>query len=460
MTSTHTTAQDTTPTVAGVSAPSQTLDVVGRVVAASMTVGGGSAAVLAFAVLPSAAESTIVGAALAAYAMGWAMLAWLTTRLTAFPQQWAYAAAAVLATASAALLVAGPGEPAMTQLAWAWAPLLVALGVFVALRTRQNVPGRAALLVYPAAIAMIVAGAGGLYQAATPTPDVTAGTMPGRLVDLGGYRLHLSCSGSGSPTVVLLNGLGATSPQWERVNPAVARTTRVCVYDRAGQAWSDDSPNRADATSAATDLNRLLNAAGETGPFVLAGHSLGGIHALTYTAMYPKDVAGIVLLDSASPQQVDLVESFNGEYEVMRRVLAVLPTLFRFGIGHLTQAMAPSAPGTAAAQAATFANSPRGMRNMRAEQAALREAFTQAQALTSLGTTPLVVLTAKDNVDQKPGWGSAQDQLAQLSTNSRHTVANLDHMGFLDDPTGSQLSVDVITDVIGSIRSHTSLHTR
>ncbi len=433
----------------------------GRVIASSMATGTGSAAIVVFAVLPSAPESTIVGATLIAFALGWAMLAWLTTRLTASPQQWAYGPAAFLATAGAGLVVAGPGEPTMTQLAWVWAPMLVALGVYVARRTRQNVRGRGALLVYPAAMAMVVAGLGGLYQATTPAPQVAAGTMPGRLIDVGGYRLHLSCTGDGSPTVVLLNGLGETSPQWARVNPAIATTTRVCAYDRAGQGWSDDSPNRADATNAAADLHHVLSAAGESGPYVLAGHSIGGVHALTYTAMYPQDVVGVVLLDSASPHQVELVKPFNGEYELMRRALAVVPTLFRFGIGHIIEAMgATSAPGTAAAQAAAFANSPRGMQGMRAEQAALPASFAQAQALTTLGTTPLVVLTAKDNVDHKPGWGTAQDQLAQLSTNTRHTVADLNHMAFLDDPAGSALSIDAITDVLTSIRTQTPLHSR
>ena len=433
---------------------------VGRVIAASMVTGTVSAAVLVIAILPSSPESVIVGTPLVAFSLGWATLAWLTTRVTASPQRWAYVPAAVLATAGVVALIAGPGEPAMTQLTWVWAPLLVALGAFVAWRTRKDVPGRAAVIIYPVALAMLLAGLGGLYQLVTPAPEVAAATMPGRLFDVGGYRLHLSCSGSGSPTVVLLNGLGETSPQWERVNPAIARTARVCVYDRAGQGWSDDSPKRADASSAVADLHRLLGAAGEAGPFVLAGHSLGGIHALAYAARYPADVAGVVLLDSASPHQVDLVKPFAGEYEVMRRLLAVLPTLFRFGIGHLLQAMTPSTPGTAAAQASAFANSPRGMRNMRAEQEALPDAFQQAQALITLGDTPLVVLTAKDNVDQKPGWGLAQDQLAQLSTNSRHTVADLDHMAFLDDAAGSALSVDAIGDVVASARSHTPLHTR
>ena len=90
--------------------------------------------------------------------------------------------------------------------------------------------------------------------------------MPGRLIDVGGYRLHISCTGTGAPTVVLLNGLGETSPLWARINPAIASTTRVCTYDRAGQGWSDDSPNPADATNAATAM-RIVTARNRSASF-------------------------------------------------------------------------------------------------------------------------------------------------------------------------------------------------
>ncbi len=432
----------------------------GRVVAASMVTGGAAAAALTFAVLPSAPEATIVGAALIAFAAGWAMLAQLSTRLTTRPQRWAYVPAVVMTAAGAALVAFTPGEPVMTNLAWVWSPALVVLAVWVARQTRRNIPGRRRLLLYPVAVAMLLAGAGGLYQAGTTAPEVAAGPMPGKLVDVGGYRLHLDCAGTGSPTVVLLNGLGETSPAWARISPVIAGTTRVCVYDRAGQGWSDDSPHPADATHAAADLHRLLSAAGESGPFVLAGHSTGGVHALTYAARYPGEVAGMVLLDSASPHQATLVKPFDGEYQLMRRALALAPTLFRLGIGHVTQAAGTSTlPGAAAEQTTVFANSARGLRNIRAEQNLLPETFRQARALTTLGTIPLVVLTAKDNVDHRQGWGTAQDRLAALSSDSRHTVADLDHAAFLVDPSGSALSVDAITDVVDAARTHTRLRT-
>jgi pimeloyl-ACP methyl ester carboxylesterase len=445
---------------AGSTFPATPTGPLGRIIALSMATGAVATAALTFAVLPDASEARIVGAALAAFGAGWAMLAWLTTRLTTRPERWAYVPAAALAASGVALLASDPGEPTMTQLAWVWAPALVVLGAWIARRTRQNVPGRRGLLIYPVTFVMVAAGLGGFYQVAAEGPEAAVGAMPGRLVDVGGYRLHLSCTGRGTPTVVLLNGLGETSPQWARITPTVASTTRVCVYDRAGQGWSDDSPNRADSTHAAGDLHRLLTAAGESGPYVLAGHSSGGVHALTYAAMYPHDVAGVVLLDSASPHQVDLVKSFAGEYQLARRALAVAPPLFRFGIGSIARALtAPALPGPAGEQASVFAKSPRGMRNTRAEQTALPDAFRQAQALTTLGATPLVVLTAKDNVDHRPGWGTAQDQLAALSTNTRHTVSDLDHMAFLENPAGAALSIQAIADIVDTARNHKPLRT-
>ncbi|MEV6494058.1 alpha/beta fold hydrolase [Actinoplanes sp. NPDC051633] len=434
---------------------------VGRIIAASIATGAIGAAALTFGVLPDASEASLVGAALLAFAAAWAMLAWLTTRMTTRPQRWAYVPATVMAATGTVLLAVNPGEAAVTRLVWGWAPALVVLAVWVQRRARRSVHGRSRLLVYPVTLVMLMAGLGGLYQAMTSAPQEAAGPMPGRLVDVGGYRLHLNCIGTGSPVVVLLNGLGETSPEWTRITPSVAATTRTCTFDRAGQGWSDDSPHPADATTAATDLHRLLTAAGEPGPYVLAGHSIGGVHALTYTHLYPSDVAGMVLLDSASPHQAELVKPFNGEYELMRRALAAAPIVFRFGLGHLTQAMtAPALPGKAGEQAAVFANSPRGMTGMRAEQALLPQTFRQAQALTTLGATPLVVLTAKDNVDHKQGWDSAQNRLAALSSDSRHTVADLEHVAFLHDPAGSALSITAITDVVTAARTRTPVHSR
>src|SRR2546422_1727822 len=121
---------------------------------------------------------------------------------------------------------------------------------------------------------------------------------PGKLVDVGGYRLHISCTGKGSPTVVLIAGGGDFSFDWDLVQPDVSRFTRACSYDRAGLAWSDPGPTPHTMGQDAYELHTLLKAARIKGPYVLVGHSVGGLIARVYAEQYPDEVAGMVLVDS------------------------------------------------------------------------------------------------------------------------------------------------------------------
>ena len=414
--------------------------------------------------MPNASEARVVGAALVAFATGWAMLAFLTTRKTTRPQRWAYVPATVMATAGTVLAAVNPGEPAMTRLAWVWAPALVVLAVWVERRTRRDIPGRARLLVYPVTLAMLLAGLGGLYQATTKTPqdrgrpDARQARRRRRVPPAPELHRH----STGGPTVVLLNGLGETSPLWARVQPAVAATSRVCAYDRAGQGWSDDSSNPADATTAATDLHKLLTAAGETGPFVLAGHSSGGVHALTYTHLYPNDVAGVVLLDSASPRPGRAREA------VQRRVPghATRPRgrTHRVPVRGRSRPAAmgtPSLPGDAGAQVSAFANSPRGWANMRADQAALPVAFRQAQALTTLGRHPAGRADREGQRRRQARLGRGAGRRWRPCRPTPGTPSRTcPTSAFLTTRPVPPMTVTAIDDVVTATRTHAPLPTR
>ncbi len=120
---------------------------------------------------------------------------------------------------------------------------------------------------------------------------------PGNLVDPGGHRLHVSCIGTGTPAVVIENGLGDFSFDWILVQQKAAVFTRICTYDRAGYAWSDPGPKPRTYAQLNLELHDALAKLGERGPFILVGHSFGGGVVRNYAAAYPAEVAGMVLVD-------------------------------------------------------------------------------------------------------------------------------------------------------------------
>src|SRR5919109_553973 len=136
---------------------------------------------------------------------------------------------------------------------------------------------------------------------------------PGRLIDIGGYRLHIYCEGNGEPTAIMEAGLGNPGLAWTFVQPEIADGTRICVYDRAGLGWSDPSPRERTANVMVDELHSLLTQAGIEGPYVLVGHSFGGLLMRLYAHMYPEDVIGLVLVDSYHFTQMEKYPKVHGK---------------------------------------------------------------------------------------------------------------------------------------------------
>src|ERR671938_464341 len=168
---------------------------------------------------------------------------------------------------------------------------------------------------------------GASYEAIAAAGDARRYPSPGQLVDVGGYRLHIQCVGTGSPTVVLDAGLGGSSLDWSLIQPELGRTTRVCAYDRAGMGWSDAGPQPRTPRQIADELHTLLTNAGIAGPYVLVGHSLAGKNVRLFTIAHPDQVAGMVLVDARS-EYVDANTS-PAEEQAFQRANAAQALLYR-----------------------------------------------------------------------------------------------------------------------------------
>src|SRR6185369_8621115 len=178
---------------------------------------------------------------------------------------------------------------------------------------------------------------GYIYESLAEAADARAYPPPGQLVDVGGYRLHINCTGSGNPTVVIVAGAGDWSTTWGGVvQPEVAKTTRVCTYDRPGLGWSEAGSLPSDAARFARELHALLQNANVPGPYVMVGHSLGGLGVRVFVHEYASEVAGVVLLESMNPKQISQLPSAERDQpNSPSRYYSVLTGLARFGVARV-----------------------------------------------------------------------------------------------------------------------------
>jgi pimeloyl-ACP methyl ester carboxylesterase len=290
------------------------------------------------------------------------------------------------------------------------------------------------------AVLLILILAGWVYEPLAEAADAKAYPPPGQLVDVGGYRLHINCSGSGSPTVVIESGWGDMSASWGWVQPEVAKTTRICTYDRAGMGWSEASPEPRTAREFAKELHTLLANANEPGPYVLVGHSLGGYTVRVYAQDYPQEVSGVVFIDpqnlpvsvNAAPTPAPKLGGFS------------LPALMaRFGLSRLLSGPLGSIENLPEGdkQAYTaYAVTSRGAQTLTDELIGMSEGAAQARTVTTLGAMPLIVLSRGKDMDAESA--ASQARYLQLSTAGQHLIAeNSGHSIMIERPESAVAAI-------------------
>ena len=428
------------------------------VVAGSLAAGLISAALLVVAPFVPATEDGITGAVLCGFAVGWTMLAVLSGVFTDQPQRWALVPAVFMGLGGLLLMVSGTAV--RDVLTWVWPPALFVLALWMLVRTHRQLHGPSRWLLYPVIAVLVLVSVGGGYETVGEAVDAKDYPPPGQLIDVGGHRLHLSCTGSGSPTVVLEAGGGEMSSNMGWIAPAVARDTRVCVYDRAGRGWSEPADTAQDGAQIATDLHTLLQRGHVPGPYVLAGHSFGGLYVLAFADRFPDDVAGMVLVDSTAPASApDPGASIrdDGFADLLDRGSALVSISARFGLGRLSnQFDYDRLPTRSRDEVRAGLATASSLRSTVDEYVQASTSMQHAAALTEFGDKPLVVLTA--GVGSDATHMAAQNHLAGLSTNSRHRVIEgATHQALIADEEHAAATTRAILDVVTSVRSASPL---
>jgi len=292
------------------------------------------------------------------------------------------------------------------------------------------------MLVAVAGLVVAVVGAGATYQWIATHNELAANPPPGRLVDVGGHKLHILCTGTGSPTVVLESGLGGSSADWGFVQPGVGAFTQVCSYDRAGMGYSEPGPSPRTARRLAHEMGRLLDRSGIAGPLVLVGASLGGFTVRVFASEQPQRVVGLVLVDASHEDQ---------ELNVPR-LAPFMPFLSSVGVarflgmplGPPPDSLPPSVRG--AARATCFRAA--AYRAAVDEIVHVRDSAAEVRAGRRQLSIPLVVVTGGRGSDAV--WRDLQRDQIGLSRQACQVVA---------EESGHVVAIGQPQAVVGAIRS-------
>jgi pimeloyl-ACP methyl ester carboxylesterase len=312
------------------------------------------------------------------------------------------------------------------------------------------------ILVGVAGLTLVLLLAGVVFQFVATKIDERRYPALGEMVDVGGYSLHLYCTGeAGAPTVVMDSGLGGTVLDWQLVQPELAKSMRVCTYDRAGMGWSNPGPQPRTSQQIVKELHTLLGNAGVTGPYVLVGHSFGGTSMQVYASQYPDKVAGMVLVDSALEDEkaVALTQSHQPSPLLMKIYATIGLTRLPYTLGGETSGL--TAPDLEDEQAAISSHR-KHIFAVADETSSLEESFDENRTdLMSLGDKPLMVLTAGSV--QLAGTGLSEKQMNLIDKLHSESQAALTRRSenakqIIADDSGHYIHVEQPNLVIDAIR--------
>lgn len=307
-------------------------------------------------------------------------------------------------------------------------------------------------------IVMCIACCGYLYQTVATFIDRRCHLPPGKIVEVDGNRVHIQTTGTKSPTVILEAGLGAMSSGWAWIQPEIEKFARVVSYDRAGLGWSDAGTVHPSPRLTALRLHKLLQATGINGPYVLVGHSMGGLLVRLFANQYPDEVVGMVLIDASHPDQHERHPAIRRHMHSGFKMLKIIPLLTRFGYVRLVglfHSMADGLPAIQRSEAEAFLSSHHHFTATLKESLAWNALCDEVRCSRSLGNKPLAVVSA--GKDLLPGAAELQAELAALATTSTHrVVAEANHVTLVSHRDHAMSVVKAIRHVVEQVRESSS----
>ena len=308
-----------------------------------------------------------------------------------------------------------------------------------------------------AVVLFVVAIAGTIYQTAATEADQRKYPPTGVLVSVDGYKMHISCLGEGSPTILLDHVGGGSSLDWALIQPKLAEHTRICAYDRAGFGWSDYNPAPRTLEQQVHELHGLLEGANEKGPYIYVGHSYGARVARVFAEKYPQDVVGMVLMDPGilydDPRYS---KQILADYQNENKMILLSDRLAPFGLVRLLRPIFMSGPiydfPTNAQQVNdSFAVTKQFWNSMKDQVDSQPIVFKEEYQVTSLGDIPLLVLIS---AERDPVTKQANIEMSELSTNGRYQIVDdATHMSLVYRQKDAQVSTDGILSILDTVRT-------
>lgn len=340
---------------------------------------------------------------------------------------------------------------------------VVESGLSVRSELLSSTPRKFLILGVIVTIGLVLLGVAG--QQFSQARDLERYPPPGDLVSVNGHRLHLDCEGVGRPTVVVEAGLGDYSIGWRAIQESIAPMTRICLYDRAGFGWSEFDPIPPTSEYVARTLHTLLETGGIDGPYILVGHSLGGVYIREFAARFPNEVVGLVFVDSSHENQIGRNSAMQGATrDPLAMRLALCRLLAPLGIirlsGVMSDYLSPDILGEIRSIRLAAMNRTHFCAATHLARDAMLDVLDKQESPRTLGDLPIIVLTRglpenpADRSAEAAAWESLwrelQSEIARLSIDSELRV--VEHASHFIQNDRSDVVVESIRRLVEQLR--------